>query len=236
MNYLAIECTHVILSVALKTPKQAITKQLQGFKRASSELLPLIQSLLTESTTNLSQVQAIMLSAGPGSFTALRIGMSIAKGLAFSHDIPLVLIPTLQALYLQSMEKSAHKNIIPVIHSKSDEFFYAAPEHSNQHESSLTYGYKTSVELVRELETLESKPIIAGRKVHRHFDEVLQNSKATIKCLEADFFDAASLFDLGEKLIQQQNFANLLTCSPLYLKEFEAKLSKKQPFLKNYFN
>jgi tRNA threonylcarbamoyladenosine biosynthesis protein TsaB len=59
------------------------------------ELSPTIQDTLTRVALSPGDLQAVAVAQGPGSFTGLRIGMSVAKGLAHAHDLALVAVPTL---------------------------------------------------------------------------------------------------------------------------------------------
>ncbi len=67
----------------------------------SEKLMPMISDLLKNADTNLDEVGAIAVSMGPGSFTGLRIGLTIAKGLAVSKNIPIIPVPTFDALAFQ---------------------------------------------------------------------------------------------------------------------------------------
>lgn len=62
--------------------------------------MPIIATLLEESHTSLSQVEAVAVAVGPGSFTGLRVGLATAKGLALGRGIPVVGVPTMEALAL----------------------------------------------------------------------------------------------------------------------------------------
>ncbi len=95
-----------------------------------------IQHLLRWSSTSLSKILAIAVSAGPGSFTGLRIGMSVAKGLAFAQNKPVIAVNT---LLLQAAAAASHAQafargrgldysavrIVPVIHSRRGEVYTA---------------------------------------------------------------------------------------------------------------
>lgn len=69
---------------------------------SSQRLLPAVDWALTRAAIRLSDLRAIAVSLGPGSFTGLRVGLSTAKGLALAQRIPLVGIPTLEALALRA--------------------------------------------------------------------------------------------------------------------------------------
>jgi tRNA threonylcarbamoyl adenosine modification protein YeaZ len=68
----------------------------------SKQLLPVIDALMTQGGFRVGQLDGISVSSGPGSFTGLRIGMALAKGLAQGLDIPIVGISALEALAWQS--------------------------------------------------------------------------------------------------------------------------------------
>ncbi len=235
-TYLAIECTHSVISVALKTPENTVVETDNSFKRAAETLLPLIQKILSDQEKSLKAIDAIFLSSGPGSFTALRIGMSVAKGLAMAIDKPLILIPTLESLWLAACEHISKSTIVPVIHSKAEEFYTIDISETNHSDKlPLNYAYKTRAEIVSMCRTYAKPCCITGRNLSRFFPEMADHSLETITWLEADFFYAQSLLVPGIKRINENQLDDLATASPLYLKEFEAKISKKQPFLKNYF-
>ena len=64
----------------------------------SSELLPAIQKILDEAAVKLEKINLIAIAVGPGSFTDLRVGLAIVKGLAAVRETPLIGVPTLEAL------------------------------------------------------------------------------------------------------------------------------------------
>lgn len=96
---LALETSSTLCSVALFKEAQLLgISELQIEKSHSSHITVLIDTLLLHCQVPLSDLSAIVLSGGPGSYTGLRIGSSTAKGLCFALDIPLIEVSTLKAL------------------------------------------------------------------------------------------------------------------------------------------
>jgi tRNA threonylcarbamoyladenosine biosynthesis protein TsaB len=86
-------------SVALCREGELLGELTLANPRSHSErLLPAVELLLASASMSTGDLAAVAVSAGPGSFTGLRIGVAAAKGLAFSREIPLYGIPTLQVL------------------------------------------------------------------------------------------------------------------------------------------
>jgi tRNA threonylcarbamoyl adenosine modification protein YeaZ len=69
----------------------------QSAQNHTVELMPNLVRLLEQAKTTPNSMEAIVVAKGPGSFNGLRVGMSVAKGLAFSLQIPLLAISTLEA-------------------------------------------------------------------------------------------------------------------------------------------
>jgi tRNA threonylcarbamoyl adenosine modification protein YeaZ len=96
---LAIESASSDLSVALTTAdgRPIATAGWHGDQRQGNELLPRLLALLQREGRSLQEASAVAVGIGPGSFTGLRVGMSLAKGLAFGLGRPIVGIPSLEA-------------------------------------------------------------------------------------------------------------------------------------------
>ena len=99
MMILGIESASLTASAALLSEKGLIGEFTVNFHKPHSEtLLPMIDSLFSIAGTSLSEVDVIAVSEGPGSFTGLRIGASLAKGLAFGAGKQIVPVPTIDAM------------------------------------------------------------------------------------------------------------------------------------------
>lgn len=99
MKILAIDTTAVTAAAALVEDGQILgTYQQNGTLTHSETMLNMVENLLANAKVTPDMLDMLAVSAGPGSFTGVRIGVSIIKGLAFGRDIPCVPVSTLDAL------------------------------------------------------------------------------------------------------------------------------------------
>lgn len=99
MKVLAIESSGLVASVALATETTLLAEYTVNFKKTHSQtLLPMLDEIVKMTGFDLKEIDAIAVSAGPGSFTGLRIGSATAKGLGLALDKPIVPVPTTQAI------------------------------------------------------------------------------------------------------------------------------------------
>ena len=105
---LAIESASTDVSIAVADPDGTL-RRVDGWsagQRQSHELLPRITALLEAEKSPLTAITVLAVGVGPGSFTGLRVGMSVAKGLAVALDRPIVGVPSLPA-WLESEPDAA---------------------------------------------------------------------------------------------------------------------------------
>lgn len=88
----------------------------------SEQLHVFIEEVLAEAAISLSELDAIAISKGPGSYTGLRIGVSAAKGLCFSLDIPLISIATLKSMATR-LSLSEIDFVIPLLDARRMEVY-----------------------------------------------------------------------------------------------------------------
>lgn len=105
---LTIETSHGICSVCLDDGKNQYFRQ-AGEHYAHGRLLTVfIDEVMQEAGCGYSRLDAVAYSAGPGSYTGLRIGASVAKGICWAVDRPLLAVSSLQVMALYAAEKTGH--------------------------------------------------------------------------------------------------------------------------------
>src|SRR5262245_27616805 len=96
---LAVDTSSTQMGLALYDGAQVIAEYAwRSAQRHTVELAPAIADLLVRSGLSMDAVQALSVALGPGSFTSLRVGLALVKGLALARHIPLIGIPTLDIL------------------------------------------------------------------------------------------------------------------------------------------
>ncbi len=121
MNVLAFDTATEILTVCLKKNDQVFEHTLAVGLEHAERLLPLIEHSLREGSLDLTDMDLIVTTRGPGSFTGLRIGMSTAKGLAFGSGCPVVSVPSLD-VYAKRFSWFDGA-VVPVIDAKKKRFY-----------------------------------------------------------------------------------------------------------------
>jgi len=102
---LAIETSGELCSIGLFFSKEKyFLSQSYGKMSHSKILLPAVESLLSLTKMKIEDVGSIAVSIGPGSFTGLRIGLAAAKGIAFGASLPVVPVPSFEAIALQCID------------------------------------------------------------------------------------------------------------------------------------
>ncbi len=129
---LAIDTAGPILGVSLlKDGMVQHTSDETGPLRHVEQIVPQVDEALSRLGWNTGTLTAIAVSAGPGSFTGLRVGMAAAKAIALAHDLPLISVDTLEALaaterYLRGSDEAPRTDlIVPVMDARKSRFYTA---------------------------------------------------------------------------------------------------------------
>ena len=191
--------------------------------RHSSRLVPMIILLLDSLSMEMNEIEAIALSKGPGSYTGLRVGASTAKGLAYSLDIPLIPIDTLEALvHYVSRKQTTADIVMSVLDARRNEV-YASVFNSDLVQLKESH----SVEIDEHFESsLDSslQYLICGNAANKV--DSLVHDKGNIRFLQIDCTSAA-LAVLAYESYLEEKFESLDFFEPLYLKPPNITTPKK---------
>ena len=223
---LSIETSTTVCSVALTEEGQDLeTLKIFDEQSHSTHLTLLISEVLEKSGKAMSDISAVAVSEGPGSYTGLRIGVSTAKGLCYTLGIPLIAIPTLECMAYEAalLVKDKQALLVPMLDARRMEVYTAT--------------YSMSRELVKELrplildqdcfkETLIThKLFFFGNGSDKWKPQMLNEKKA-------HFIDdltpsAWAVGQIAYKKFLAEEFANVAYFEPNYLKAYQATQPKK---------
>lgn len=201
-------------SVALaKDGKTIACKEIaaQNFSHAE-KLHVFIEEILSENNIQFSDLNAIAVSQGPGSYTGLRIGVSSAKGLCYALNIPLIALDTLQLLAKQITIENGI--ILPMIDARRMEVFSAF--YDKNHIQIRT----TQAEIIDELSYQEISEIIhlVGDGIEK-FKNTLTDEKFIFHS-DAVFPSAKEMSELSYDKFKIKDFVDVAYFEPFYLKDF----------------
>ena len=136
MNLLAIESSSTICGAAIFLNSKLVELDEIDQPRIHGTRLPvIIHYILNNHSINIDQLDGIAISSGPGSYTGLRIGMSLARGLAAAREIPIIPVPTLFSMNANIQQKGTYWLML---HSHK-KFVYAQCYHSGEPESEIVF-------------------------------------------------------------------------------------------------
>ena len=126
MNFLLIETASSVCSVATANENEIIAIRENGDGQQHATLITtFVDEVMKESELNYEELDAVVVSAGPGSYTGLRIGVSAAKGICFGAQLPLMAVDSLQALATGFFEEKKHTgNVGAVFDARRDEIYF----------------------------------------------------------------------------------------------------------------
>lgn len=124
---LAIECAGEHLSLAIQSDDKTLYSSVLYLSHAHSQLTAsFIKAGIESLGKNMSDLNAVVVGSGPGSYTGLRIGLSVAKGICFGCEIPLLSVSGLENMAFQVSERfPQYDAVVACLPARKDEFFYA---------------------------------------------------------------------------------------------------------------
>jgi tRNA threonylcarbamoyladenosine biosynthesis protein TsaB len=217
---LSLETSTSVCSVALHDHEKLIAVlEIHKEQSHASKLAVLVEQVVKLAGVSLSDVKAIAVAAGPGSYTGLRIGASTAKGLCYALGVPLLAVETLKVMAAQVQQFNISDAILcPMIDARRMEVY------CQLFDASLNTMNNIEAKIIDEqsfLEMLTSNKIIFFGDGAAKCKSVIRHSNALF--LEDIIPSATQLGYLANRKFEKNEFENLVSFEPFYLKEFMIK-------------
>lgn len=175
-----------------------------------------IEEVLAEANVDMSNLDGIAISKGPGSYTGLRIGVSTAKGLAYALDIPLIAIETLRSLS-QKVKMLPNEHIVPMLDARRMEVYSAIYD---------SHGVDVRETQAQILTQFSFKEYLDRGVVHfigngvKKFQEVCNHPNA--RFITDQLPSAKEMCAIAYTKYKLQHFEDVAYFEPYYLKDFIA--------------
>lgn len=224
MLILGFDTTAIACSVALIEEGRIVSEiQLNRGSKHSEQLLPVIDNVFKIAKKDLSQVDLLAVSAGPGSFTGVRIAAATAKSLAQAQDKKIIQINSLDALAQNIMAEDAL--IVPLLDARKDEFYTAWYKSKDGKVQRVKDEYAVKPEtLFAELKN-EKKVYFLGEGLEKYRQEMKErfgDKAVVLPSTYATIRGSVVAFMALEKY-KNNEFADYYTLSPIYLRRPEAE-------------
>jgi tRNA threonylcarbamoyladenosine biosynthesis protein TsaB len=190
----------------------------------ASILTVLIAEVLKMASVKKLDLSAIAVSAGPGSYTGLRIGASVAKGLCYGLDIPLIGVSTLHGLaHTMSACIPDEKGVyISAIDARRDDIYYAIYD-ANDNLIEADSFCTVNEAFAEKLKGLNSNSIYMNETVYLKLQKIcLNNEFGTV--IENIILKASNIKDISFSHYIKGQYESSAYFEPFYLKEFEGRM------------
>lgn len=211
-NLLLIESSNEVCSVALSQEKSIIQeKYINKPNSHSVYLAPFVNEVLNNATMSINELDGVVISDGPGSYTGLRIGSSLAKGICLGAGIPLMAVSTLKGLAQKALNDypSVDQAIALVDARRSDAYIGV---YNQQLKPIIKEQFIT---INSELKIEKSNAVVIGSGAMKFINEL--DVKKELKHSESVLY-AKDLLDEAMLKWAKQDFVDLTSYEPNYIK------------------
>jgi len=210
---LSIETCTNICSVALCNGTNLHESIAEAPRSHSQLILPMIDDLLTSQQLTMADIDWLACARGPGSFTGLRIGIGVAKGLALGQNIPIIGVSPLAAIAYQTIQlHPGIKRVHAIIDARMQEI-YAGEFHNTDGFPELLGDEKlTTIEDI----AITTQTLFAGNGVSTYRQELLQRGANIADIIHPK---ASAIIKLAQRAISTQKHCNRANnFNPIYLR------------------
>ncbi|MBQ1240689.1 MAG: tRNA (adenosine(37)-N6)-threonylcarbamoyltransferase complex dimerization subunit type 1 TsaB [Lachnospiraceae bacterium] len=229
MRILAIESSSLVASVAIVEDGVTLAEYTANFKMTHSQtLLPMIDSMVSLFGIDLSTIDAIAVSGGPGSFTGLRIGSATAKGLGLALDKPLIHVPTLDGTAYNLY--GAKGLICPIMDARRNQVYTGIYRFEQEFEVVMEQDAMDMGELIEKLNGMGERVIFLGDGVPVHEKKIRELMTVPFDLAPAHMNRqrAASVAALGAVYFAEGKIETAAEHGPDYLRKSQAEREREE--------
>lgn len=225
MKILAIDSSGLVASVAVIENDTLLAEYTVNYKKTHSQtLLPMLDEVKKMTELDLESLDAVAIAAGPGSFTGLRIGAATAKGLCLALNIPLIPVPTVDAL-AYNLAGSASL-VCPLMNARRNQTYTGIYQFEGNEMTVLREQCVLSLEeIIEELNQREGSVVFLGDGLSVFEEQIKGLCKLPYRFAPAHMREqrAGAVAYLGAKLFREGKAISSDDFSPTYLRLSQAE-------------
>lgn len=238
---LCIESSSTNCSVSLFEGTALIDQRVSTDRSKHNGSLSAFAYELLSSLPNSKKLSAVAVSDGPGSYTGLRIGASLAKGICYSADVPLIEMSSLlvvseglrKRLQTRYQMKDLTYSIVPIIRARKSEIFFSEIKYLNGKIELLSDIQNCSLTSINGrsqlVSSLSGKTFYYGgmidNDIHHFFEE---NFKGEGSFIDSVDLLSSNMIDFALEKFKHSEFADLAYWTPSYFKEYKAVIASNK--------
>ena len=230
MNLLAFDTSTEAMSIAVQ--RSGVAKPWlhdgAGGAQASAQLIPSIESLMRQAQLSLTQLDALVFGAGPGSFTGLRSACAVAQGLAFGAGVPVLPVNTLLAVAEAARmhyPASTDLCVTALLDARMDELYMARFAYAQGSWRALEAACLIKPEqCVANANTAHGLHLLAGNVFAAYGERLQDQSSPRITALPM----AAALLRLAPRLLADGGALSAAQAVPLYVRDKVAQTTQER--------
>lgn len=230
MRILSIDSSGLVATVALLEDEQTIAEYSINYKKTHSEtLVPMLDEIRKMTDLDLASIDYIATAGGPGSFTGLRIGAATVKGLGMALNIPVVSVPTVDAI---SMNCWGFDGVIcPMMDARREQVYTGIYQFENGVHTVVKEQCAVPVtEIIDEINAIGKKVVFLGDGVPVYKD-IIENSVKVPYCYAPAHMNrqrASALGVLAFEYIKAGKVESAAEHKPVYLRLSQAEREKAE--------
>ena len=218
MKILTIETSTKHLSIAIGNENSIMASYVgEEILRHSQDAIPVIEKLLKKTNLDLQDLNAFAISIGPGSFTGLRVGAAILKGLALATNIPIIAVPTLDAIAQNAVGGSC--DICVIVDARKNNLYTSLYKKDKESVIIRKWDYLllSVPELIEKLKD-PGKILFIGDGIKPYKNPIKEKIKQADFAGEKDWFpDIKATTRLAVEKFKKKEFTDPDTLVPMYM-------------------
>jgi len=229
VNYLALDASTEACSVALQVNGKIFSRFELCPQSHSLRLLPMIDDVLHEAGIKLTALDGLIFGQGPGSFTGVRIGVGVAQGLAFSANLPVVGVSSLQAMAQLAYIKHGQKQVVAAIDARMSEVYngYFVLDEHNVMQAQQGEAVTPPEQLAQQLSDIVIAPFYAvGTGWDAYSEKLSEKSGEQLSALKMNegspdvlFPSAEAMLAIGKVQLENGQGVSAEHAQPVYVRD-----------------